>query len=117
MTAIRTKCPTCGDVNLAADEMSLSLHPSGERGAYRFTCPECSAEIDRPASRKVVALLIAAGVEATRMGAEPRTAEELPEEDRSPYPAAAAFTMDDVIAFHFLLEDDVAIAELFSLER
>jgi predicted RNA-binding Zn-ribbon protein involved in translation (DUF1610 family) len=117
MTAIRVKCPSCGDVNLAPHEMSLQLHPSGDRGAYRFTCPECNSQVDRPASRKVTALLISAGVGPVPTDEEAESlAPVLPLEDRCPDPSAAPFTLDDLIAFHFLLEDDVAIAEVFALE-
>jgi hypothetical protein len=117
MTSIRAKCPTCGHVELAADKISLLLHSTGDKGEFGFTCPECSSLVNRPASRKVVALLIAAGVEPSRTDefAEP-LAPVLPLEDQSPYPGAATFTLDDAIAFHFLLEDDVALAEMFSLE-
>lgn len=113
MTAIRTKCPTCGDVKLAAHDLSLYLTPAGDRGSYSFICPECSSEVDRPASRKTVSLLIAAGVEpASRGGLAPAVAADaLPLGDRSPDAAAPPFTTDDLIAFHFLLEDDAAIAE------
>ncbi len=101
---------------MAADEISLRLSPSGDEGSYGFICPECQAEVNRPASRKTVALLIAAGVEpiATEEAAVETT--PLPLEDQNPYPEARSFTLDDVIAFHFLLEDDVALEEMFSLE-
>jgi len=112
MTAIRTKCPSCGEVDLAPDEMSLYVTPSGEQGSYCFTCPECDLPVDRPANRKTVALLIAAGVETTPMPLDPELA--LPLEDRSPDPGAAAFTLDDVIAFHFLLQDDRTLAGLLA---
>jgi predicted RNA-binding Zn-ribbon protein involved in translation (DUF1610 family) len=117
MTAIRAKCPTCGHVDLAANEISLLLNSSGEQGTFGFTCPECSAQIDRPATRKVAALLIAAGVEPFRMDEDAETyAPELPLDDMCPDPTAAPFTLDDAIAFHFLLEDDAWLAELLSLD-
>lgn len=100
---------------MAADEMSLHLHPSGDRGAYRFTCPECREEVNKPASRKTVAVLIAAGVETSRMD-EDLEVPQLPLEDRGSDPEAAAFTLDDLIAFHFALQDDDAIAAAFTLE-
>jgi hypothetical protein len=117
MTAIRVKCPSCGHVDLGANEISLHLHPSGDRGAFGFTCPECTSKVDTPAGRKVVALLIAAGVEPVRMheDADASAPAPMPIEDRNPDPSAEPFTLDDVIAFHFLLEDDGAIAELFAL--
>jgi predicted RNA-binding Zn-ribbon protein involved in translation (DUF1610 family) len=106
MTTIRTKCPTCGDVDMGAAAISLFLETGGDRGAFAFVCPECSAEVSKPASRKTVALLLAAGV-------EPAPAVE----DRSPVPDAPSFTFDDLIRFHFLLEDDEALQELLSLDR
>ena len=110
MTAIRIKCPTCGEMDLAPDEMSPLLAPSGDRGSCSFTCPECSREVDRPANRKIVALLVAAGVETMPML---RDAElELPPEDRSPDPDAPPLTLDDLIELHFLLEDDLALAAI-----
>jgi hypothetical protein len=96
--------------------MSLHLHPSGDRGAYRFTCPECREEVNKPASRKTVAVLIAAGVETSARTEQELELPELPFEDRGPDPAAAPFTLDDVIAFHFALRDDEAIAGAFALE-
>ena len=113
MTAIRIKCPTCGEVDLSPDEMSLFLASSGDRGSYSFTCPECSQDVDRPASRKIVALLVAAGVETMPMPRE--TDLDLPPEDRSPNPDAPPFTLDDLIELHFLLQDDLALAAV--LER
>jgi predicted RNA-binding Zn-ribbon protein involved in translation (DUF1610 family) len=118
MTIIRTKCPSCGEVDMGAGAISLSLGTDGERGAFAFTCPECLVEVNRPASRKTVALLIAAGVEPAPI---PDLLESVdwsfPLEDQSPNPGAAAFSLDDLIGFHFLLEDDAAIADLLSLEH
>ncbi|HEU4354857.1 MAG TPA: hypothetical protein VFT27_04640 [Actinomycetota bacterium] len=110
MTAIRIKCPTCGEVDLTPEEMSLFMAPSGERLSYSFTCPECSLEVDRPASRKTAALLIAAGVETIPLPMDDEPT--LPSEDRSPNPDAPPLTLDDLIELHFLLQDDDALAEL-----
>jgi hypothetical protein len=117
MTTIRTKCPSCGDVDLAADAITMTLEPSGDRGEYAFTCPVCMIGVSKPATRRTAALLIAAGVQPSETPeTAPATAPALAFEDLSPVPGAPALTLDDVIAFHFLLEDDIAIAEEFSLE-
>jgi len=118
MASIRAQCISCGVVDLSADEISLHLHPSGARGAYRFTCPECHSENDRPANQETVALLLAIGVETFRKQPEPAVVDStLPLEDRSPDPVAGPLTLDDVITFHYLLENDVAIEELLFSER
>ena len=89
--------------------ISLELPADADHGIYAFTCPECQAEVSKPASRKTVALLLAAGVEPVERDETP--VRMLPMEDRNPNPSALAFTLDDLIGFHFLLEDDAAIAE------
>ncbi len=117
MTHIKTTCPSCGDVRLDAPAISLAVEPDGERGTYAFVCPECRFEVNKRASRKTIALLVAAGVQ-TRTSSERLPAPEpLPLEDRSPMPEARPFTLDDAIAFHFLLEDDVFVEEMLLLER
>jgi hypothetical protein len=121
MTTIRTNCPTCGEVDMGAGAISLRLSGEGGNAAYEFTCPECRSEVSKRANRKTVALLVAAGVEVRRFQAEPvdeRPIEpELPFEDLSPLPDAPALTVDDLIAFHFVLEDDSAIARLLFQDR
>ena len=117
MTTIRTKCPACGDVDLGADAIQMSLSSDGDRGEYTFTCPVCMDEVSKPASRRTVALLVAAGVvpsEAKEAATEPIPV--MPDEDLSPYPGLPAFTLDDAIVFHWLLEDDVALADEFALQ-
>jgi hypothetical protein len=116
MTTIRTNCPTCGDVDMAADDISLQLTDSGDRGEYGFTCPECLADVTKPASRKTVALLIAAGVEPSKVTDEVPHEPVLAYEDLSPDADAPPFTLDDMIVFHFLLEDDLELARLLSLD-
>lgn len=115
MTTIRTKCPDCGDVDLGADAITMSLAPGGDHGEYAFTCPACSMPVSKPANRRTAALLIAAGVQPTALE-DPATTPSIAFEDLSPDPCALALTLDDLIAFHFALEDDAAIAEEFALD-
>ena len=117
MTPIRTRCPACGEVDMVADEISLVLEASGDRGEYGFVCPSCSDPVSKPANRKTVALLIAAGVEPSVGDIDHAVPNRtLPVEDLGPDPDAAAFTLDDLIAFHFLLEDEQAITESLALD-
>jgi predicted RNA-binding Zn-ribbon protein involved in translation (DUF1610 family) len=62
MTTIRTTCSTCGDVELTIDDVGLELSPGADEGRYRFDCPFCGATQRRPASRRVVSVLLATGV-------------------------------------------------------
>lgn len=112
---------------MGAGAISLVLDSGTEQGAYAFTCPECFAEVSKPASRKTVALLIAAGVEpADTIASDDRLDDGHPQvpvewllaaQDRSPDPEAAPLSLDDLIGFHFLLEDDVAVAEMLHQTR
>ncbi|MDH3426361.1 MAG: hypothetical protein OEM22_06785 [Acidimicrobiia bacterium] len=62
MTTIRTTCTSCGDIELTHNNLRLELTPEWTSGSYCFTCPYCSKEESRPASQRVVTILLAAGV-------------------------------------------------------
>jgi predicted RNA-binding Zn-ribbon protein involved in translation (DUF1610 family) len=107
MTTIRTTCPRCGEVDMTPEAILLSVRDRAGEGSYRFSCPTCQNTIEKPADRKVVALLLSAGVEM----AEP--AQPLLDMDGvdspDPVPTGPPFTVDDLISFHFLLKDDGAL--------
>jgi hypothetical protein len=98
---------------MSAEAISLEVSGDGERGRYAFTCPDCSADVTRAADRRVVALLLAAGATSHSGQAEPAEPDppSLPAQDRNPRPDAPAFTLDDLIDLHFLLEDAAWLAE------
>jgi hypothetical protein len=107
MANIRANCPNCGQVDLRPEELSLRVE--ADHAQYAFTCPGCCTEVNGSADRRMVALLLAAGVETDSAQGAPEDA--LPPEDRSPRPDAAAFTLDDMIDLHFLLDDDAWLEE------
>jgi hypothetical protein len=118
MTTIRTSCPTCGEVDMGVSQVSLRFAAGTEDAAYAFTCPACRVEISKRANRKTVALLVAAGVEPTRTEELVESIDwSFPLDDQSPNPSAPAFTLDDLIDFHFLLEGDVVVDEMLSFGR
>ena len=82
--------------------------------------PRCDDAVEKRADRKIVALLVSAGVDL-----EPRSGAEMseslfdqdPAEVREPLERAEegpAFTIDDVIEFHFLLEDERYLKEFLA---
>jgi hypothetical protein len=120
MTTIRTTCPRCGEVDMGPEAISLSVRASGREGSYRFTCPRCDDHVEKRADRKIVALLVSAGVDL-----EPRAAGDLTDggdtlfdqataEPIERSPGGPAFTIDDVIEFHFLLEDERYLKEFLA---
>jgi hypothetical protein len=105
---------------MGPEAISLSVRSSGREGSYRFTCPRCDDAVEKRADRKIVALLVSAGVDL-----EPRGGSEMgetlfdqePTETLEPIERATdgpAFTIDDVIEFHFLLEDDGYLKEFLA---
>lgn len=104
---------------MGPESILLSVRSNGREGSYRFTCPECADAVEKRADRKIVALLVSAGVDIDRDGeAAPRHpelfADELEPLDQGP--PGPSFTTDDVIEFHYLLEDDAYIRD-FLAER
>jgi predicted RNA-binding Zn-ribbon protein involved in translation (DUF1610 family) len=121
MTTIRTTCPRCGEVDMGPEAISLSVRSSGREGSYRFTCPRCDDAVEKRADRKIVALLVSAGVDLEPRGGGSEMGESLfdqePTEMLDPIEHASdgpAFTIDDVIEFHFLLEDDRYLKEFLA---
>ena len=123
MTTIRSTCPRCGEVDMRPGHILLHTPlaevraAGGELSVYRFTCPACLDPVEKPADRKVAALLLAAGVdlatEDSVLGdmhaSDCMDGAVLP--DQKGYSPDPAFTLDDVVAFHFLLMDDIYIQD------
>src|SRR5437870_12552261 len=62
VTTIRANCPTCGDVQLTADDLTVRVCADDERGSYCFRCPDCRQAVAKEASRRIVDLLVSSGV-------------------------------------------------------
>ena len=105
---------------MGPEAISLSVLSSGREGSYRFTCPRCDDAVEKRADRKIVALLVSAGVDLEpRGGADHGDSlfDQDPGEVVEPLEQAShgpAFTIDDVIEFHFLLEDDAYLREFLA---
>ena len=97
---------------MGPEAISLSVRSSGREGSYRFTCPRCDDSVEKRADRKIVALLVSAGRDLDPQGTSdkgdalfgqgPITKKKTLEHAMD----GPAFTIDDVIEFHFLLEDE-----------
>ena len=99
---------------MGPESILLSVKQNGKEGSYRFTCPSCADDVEKRADRKIVALLVSAGVDIDRD--DPDAQSELfdamePLEERPPGPS---FSVDDVIEFHYLLEDDRYIRDFLA---
>lgn len=100
---------------MGPEAIMLSVRDNGREGSYRFTCPSCEDDVEKRADRKIVALLVSAGVDidqAGGVGSDSLFDQELvPARQKSTGPR---FTADDVIEFHYLLEDDRYIEEFLA---
>lgn len=90
---------------MEADVVLLSVEGGSGVGTYSFPCPECEQTIRKAADKNIVALLLSAGVRV-------QDTVESPEPRHEHHPAERAFTVDDVIDFHFLLEREDWFARL-----
>ena len=94
----------------------LSVKDEGSEGTYCFVCPVCREDVEKQADRKIVALLVSAGVpvagspaaEAPSQPVAFEQSESLGEDDYPP------LTLDDLIQFHFMLQDDGALEQFFT---
>lgn len=96
-TRIRASCGECGDIELSVPDVHVRICATDDTGTYVFRCPLCDATVVRDAEPRVVDLLLASGVELVRW----HLPDELSEPRRGP-----AFTHDDLLDFHHLLQRD-----------
>lgn len=66
MTSIKATCPTCGDVELTADDVRLVVCSVEAWSYYAFTCSSCGEEVRKPAPADVTRLLRIAKVREER---------------------------------------------------
>ena len=107
---------------MGPEDILLSVLRGGREGTYKFTCPTCMDNVEKRADRKIVALLVSAGVDVAGgagselgevPGIEPLFDQE-PVDPRGKLPEGPPFTVDDLIEFHFRLEDDRYIQEFLA---
>jgi hypothetical protein len=106
---------------MGPESILLSVKQNGREGSYRFTCPSCADDVEKRADRKIVALLVSAGVDIDRGAGsttgmlDPETLfGDAPDDPRGTLPDGPSFTIDDLIEFHFMLEDDRHIQEFLA---
>jgi hypothetical protein len=100
---------------MGPEAILLEVMRGAREGTYRFTCPTCMDAVEKRADRKIVALLVSAGVDVSGRGGTGTESLFDQEEPFDPTSSEApAFTMDDLIEFHFRLEDDSYIRDFLS---
>jgi hypothetical protein len=103
---------------MGPESILLQVVRGGREGTYRFDCPTCLESVEKRADRKIVALLVSAGVDVAGRGSS--STPELfddpdPQDDpRGPLPTGPSFSIDDVIDFHYKLLDDRYIQEFLA---
>lgn len=108
---------------MGPESILLEVVRGGREGTYRFECPTCMEPVQKRADRKIVALLVSAGVDVAGRGIPPTAEllEDLPpdtglDDPRGALPRGPNFTIDDVIDFHFRLEDDRYIRDFLAAQ-
>jgi len=99
---------------MGPEAILLSVRQNGREGSYRFTCPSCEDDVEKRADRKIVALLVSAGVDIEQgegAGDPGLFDDEEYDDPRGELPSGPPFSIDDVIEFHYLLEDERYIQE------
>lgn len=103
MTRIRATCPECGEVDLRPHDIELRIvrdliDEVTTGSCYRFCCPTCTETVTKPADERIARLLTTGGV-AVRVSDQPEPHPEDP-------PGGPAWTYDDLLRLHRLLDTD-----------
>ena len=101
---------------MGPESILLQVARGGREGTYRFDCPTCMEPVEKRADRKIVALLVSAGVDVAGGGGSTEQDALFDQETWYPedVPGGPSFTIDDVIEFHFLLKDDRYIQDFLA---
>ncbi|MEX1165011.1 MAG: hypothetical protein WEB03_15680 [Nitriliruptor sp.] len=108
MTRIRATCPSCGEVELRPGDVVLrrvtdEIGEVSSGSCYRFSCPDCTELVEKPADERIVSLLATGGVPVEDVGPDTDL------DDRPRHPEAAVggppLSHDDLLDLHFALED------------
>ncbi len=94
---VRASCPTCGDIEVRAGEVTVRCCAETMQNTYRFRCPICSSWTVKDAGPSVVVLLLRAGAQAESW----RLPLELHER---PDCTVEPISDDDLIDFHEAVE-------------
>lgn len=103
MTTIKATCPSCGEISLTADDITLRIGSASASNCYGFDCPDCGDFVEKPADERIVRLLLSGGVmpvltHVPAEALEPRTGPPI--------------NYDDLLAFHEKLSGDDWFEEL-----
>ena len=93
---------------MGPESIMLSVEESDGEGTYSFVCPVCASDVQKQADRKIVALLVSAGV-CMAGRAEGDLYVSTDHRDQQP-----PLTADDLLAFHQLLQDDAYLEKFLS---
>jgi hypothetical protein len=97
VATIRASCPTCGDVELTSNDVSVQVCATNNQGSYAFQCPACRVAVSKLAEQRIVDLLVSSGVRLSvwSLPAELHEVREGP-----------VFTYDDLLEFHHQLQQE-----------
>ncbi len=104
---------------MTPEAIELAVRDDTRTGSYRFICPACMTMVEKRADRKIVDLLSSVGVTVTPgLAAHPSLLEDIAGPARPERTEAEAgvtpFSYDDLISFHFFLQDDDRVADAIS---
>lgn len=94
MPIIRASCPACGDVDILPEDMTIMVCVSDGQTSYVFRCPVCMMAVSREVDRRIMEILVSAGVKVHFW----RLPSELSERPEGP-----PINLDDLIDFHYEL--------------
>ena len=69
-TVVRSTCPTCGTVDVAADAVTLFVTGPDSDPTYCYTCPQCFGHVEKPTSSRAISMLRSAGARVVLVPAE-----------------------------------------------
>lgn len=100
---ITTTCPTCGEIDVAIEEVLLRVNEETSRGACVVCCPHCGARFTKEADDSMMILLVSAGI-TVQSWRRPAEVDERPS-------GLSPITHAELVRFAEVLDDATLTAE------
>jgi hypothetical protein len=96
--SIRVRCPSCAEVRIDAQKLTIRVCTDTKQWSYCFLCPVCGYAVAQESDNGMLAEISGMGVTTVVW--------HLPGELSEPRPSGLPFTWDDLLDFHLLLRHD-----------
>jgi hypothetical protein len=106
MSSIKDTHGSCGEVEMTENDIALMVCSHAPLSYYRFLCPKCQENVQKPATDEIIRLLMSGGVRPTVWEVPPEAFE---------HHYGEPLTEDEYLDFKLAIADEDLLAALIGV--